>query len=45
MASAEENINEDFDKLFKVVLVGDTRVGKTNILSRYINQKFYKDSK
>lgn len=27
---------EDFDYLFKVVIVGDSGVGKTNILSRFV---------
>ncbi len=26
---------------FKIVLVGESGVGKTNILSRYINNKFF----
>ena len=34
-----------YDLLYKVILIGDTRVGKTNILSKYINKKFYKNSK
>lgn len=29
-------IEEDYDFLFKTVIVGDTNVGKTQILSRFI---------
>ena len=36
---------ENFDYLFKIVLVGDTNVGKTNILSYLINEKCDKDAK
>ena len=31
-------IRHDHDYLFKIILIGDAGVGKTNILSRYINQ-------
>jgi len=31
---------QSYDYLFKVVLIGDSGVGKTNILSRYIKDKF-----
>ena len=40
-----ENTRENFDYLFKIVLVGDTNVGKTNILSRLNKQKFLNNSK
>lgn len=29
-------IEEDYDFLFKIVIVGDTNVGKTQMLSRFI---------
>jgi Ras-related protein Rab-11A len=35
--------NENY--CFKIVLVGDSSVGKSNILSRYVNNEFYKESK
>jgi len=36
---------EDVDMVFKVVLVGDSGVGKSNILSRYLTDEFTIDSK
>ncbi|KAL6122560.1 hypothetical protein NUSPORA_00326 [Nucleospora cyclopteri] len=40
-----QNTHENFDYLFKIVLVGDTNVGKTNILARLTTNKFLGDSK
>ena len=34
-----------YDMIFKVVLIGDTSVGKTNILSKYLSNEFDPDSK
>ena len=36
---------EEYSIIFKIILIGDTSVGKTNILSRYINDKFLETSK
>ena len=34
------NNDDDYDFIFKVVLIGDSSVGKSNILSRYLHDKF-----
>ncbi|GIQ87110.1 Ran GTPase [Kipferlia bialata] len=36
---------ESYDYLFKIVLIGDSAVGKSNILSRFIRNEFNLDSK
>ncbi|XP_031129146.1 ras-related protein RABA1f-like [Ipomoea triloba] len=37
--------DEDYDYLFKVVLIGDSAVGKSNLLSRFTHNEFNQDSK
>ncbi len=37
--------SENFDYLFKIVLIGDSAVGKTNLLSRLTRNEFIHDSK
>ena len=36
---------ENYERMFKVVLVGDSSVGKTNIMSKYLKNEFHEDSK
>lgn len=43
MASAREN--EEYDYLFKIVLIGDSGVGKSNLLSRFTKNEFNLESK
>ena len=33
-------IDDNYDVIYKIVLVGDSGVGKTNIMLRYINKEF-----
>ena len=37
--------DENYEMMFKVVLVGDSFVGKTNIMSKYLKNEFREDSK
>ena len=37
--------DENYEMMFKVVLVGDSFVGKTNIMSKYLKNEFHDDSK
>eukprot|EP00330_Aristerostoma_sp_ATCC50986_P006890 CAMPEP_0114589558 /NCGR_PEP_ID=MMETSP0125-20121206/11978_1 /TAXON_ID=485358 ORGANISM="Aristerostoma sp., Strain ATCC 50986" /NCGR_SAMPLE_ID=MMETSP0125 /ASSEMBLY_ACC=CAM_ASM_000245 /LENGTH=62 /DNA_ID=CAMNT_0001786509 /DNA_START=106 /DNA_END=294 /DNA_ORIENTATION=+ len=36
---------EEFDYLFKVVLIGDSAVGKSNLLSRFAKNEFSLETK
>ena len=37
--------DENYDMIFKLVLIGDSSVGKTNIMSKYLKNEFHEDSK
>ena len=38
-------MEDDYDFLFKVVLIGDSGVGKSNLLSRFTRNEFSQDSR
>ena len=40
-----EGDGENYDMVFKIVLIGDSFVGKSNILSKYLKNEFNEDSK
>ncbi|WUR02440.1 Ras-related protein Rab11 [Vairimorpha necatrix] len=40
-----DSSSKQFDYLFKIVLIGDSAVGKTNLLSQLIHQKYVLDSR
>ena len=37
--------DDTYDLLYKIIIIGDTCVGKSNILSRYLKDQFKEDSK
>ncbi|KAL1566864.1 Ras-related protein RABA5a [Salvia divinorum] len=43
MAYMEDEQNEDY--LFKIVLIGDSFIGKSNLLARFASDEFYSNSK
>ena len=45
MSSKQQSNPSGYDMIFKIVLIGDTSVGKTNILSKYLSDEFDPDSK
>ncbi|CAI4420959.1 AIS_HP2_G0013890.mRNA.1.CDS.1 [Saccharomyces cerevisiae] len=42
---SSEDYGYDYDQLFKIVLIGDSGVGKSNLLSRFTKNEFNMDSK
>ncbi|KAG5441325.1 Ras- protein rab-11.1 [Clonorchis sinensis] len=45
MSWANRKGDEEYDYLFKIVLVGDSGVGKSNLLSRFVKNEFNLDSR
>jgi Ras-related protein Rab-11A len=45
MATAPPTDEQEFDYLFKIVLIGDSGVGKSNLLSRFTRNEFNLESK
>ena len=41
----EEGDDNSYELLYKIIIIGDTCVGKSNILSRYLKDEFREDSK
>ncbi|KAL6202723.1 hypothetical protein ACLB2K_026428 [Fragaria x ananassa] len=37
-------VDHEYNYLFKIMLIGDSRVGKSNILSRFTRNEFYLES-
>jgi Ras-related protein Rab-11A len=44
-ATGQQRQTEQYDMLFKIVLVGDSGVGKTNLLTRFSKNEFSLESK
>ena len=45
MKSIAARTEEEYDFLFKIVLIGDSGVGKSNLLSRFTKNEFNLESK
>ena len=45
MNARSNRINDQYDMLFKIVLVGDSGVGKTNLLTRFSKNEFNLESR
>lgn len=45
MDKQQDYEDEQPDFNYKVILVGDSRVGKTSVINRYVNDKFNENQK
>ena len=36
---------DDYEQLYKIIIIGDSGVGKSNILGRYLHNEFHHDTK
>ena len=41
----EEEESDNYEQLYKIIIIGDSGVGKSNILGRYLNNEFREDTK
>ena len=43
MSDSEENQKKNYDHLFKVILTGDAKVGKTSLKKQYVDNNFSRE--
>ena len=41
----KEEESDNYEQLYKIIIIGDSGVGKSNILGRYLNNEFREDTK